>query len=256
VSFLVDLHTHTREASACASQSADELVSRALSVGLNGLAVTDHNRIDGALKAQRLGRRRGLAVFAGVEVQTEELGDILVYGVRRDFPDAPMSFRRLARTVEREGGVMFAAHPFRQQVHSGLWTYFEDVGFDWRRGMVLPELVRPLTGVEIYNGGCTPEENEAAAIFAGRFRLRGIAGSDAHGQWRVGWCATEFEYELRSDEELVEALRLGRFRVSRMQSEFDSDQERAVHLKAMHRLRGQELADYVENWMRRKQRRS
>ena len=253
--FLVDLHTHTRESSQCASQSVDELISRALHVGLDGVAVTDHNLVDGALRAQRLGRRRGMNVFVGVEVLTEEIGDVLVYGLQRNFPEAPISLRRLTRIVAREGGIMFAAHPFRQHAHNAMWAYFEDTKFDWRRELELPDLLSSLTGVEIYNCGCTPQENEAAALFAARFRLRGIAGSDAHGQWRVGWCATEFQYPIETDEQLIDALRMGQFRITRNQSEFDSQRERKSHLKAMSKLRGQDLATYVEDWMRRKQRR-
>jgi len=250
------MHTHTAESSACASQSVDELLWQAEQVGLDAVAVTDHNHIAGALKAERLSRRRGVKVFVGVEVMTEEIGDVLVYGLRQSFPDAPISFRRLARLAEKAGAVMFAAHPFRQHARNALWMYFEDERLDWRRAVELPDLLRPLTGVEIYNGGATPRENEEAALFAARFRLRGIAGSDAHNQWRVGWCATEFEYEIRDEAELVQALRLGRYRLTRNQSEFDTEDERRAHLKSIAELEGRQLVDYVEDWLRRKQRRS
>jgi len=255
VPFLVDLHTHTSESSACASQSVEELLFRAEAVGLDGVAVTDHNYIDAALKAQRLGRRRRIKVFVGVEVLTEEIGDVLVYGLRQNFPDAPVSLRRLAKLAEREGAVMFAAHPFRRNARNGLWAYIEESKFDWRRAVELPELLRPLAGLETYNGGATPQENADAALFAARYRLLGIAGSDAHGSLRVGWCATEFEYELDDDGQLVQALKIGRFKLTRIQSEFESEVERRAHLKAVAGLRGQELIDYMQNWMRRKQRR-
>lgn len=249
------MHTHTSESSACASQSVEELLLRAEQVGIGGVVVTDHNYVGGALKAERLSRRRNVKVFVGVEVTTEELGDVLVYGLRQDFPDAPISFRRLARMAEKEGAVMFAAHPFRRHARNGMWAYLDDEGFRWRRELRLPELLKPLAGIEVYNGGATPSENEEATQFAARFRLRGIAGSDAHNQWRVGWCATEFEYEIRDEEELVQALQLGRYKITRSQSEFDSDAERQTHIQTIANLRGQELSDYVEEWKRRKQRR-
>jgi predicted metal-dependent phosphoesterase TrpH len=256
VPFLIDLHTHTADASSCASTTVEELLGRAEQVGLNGVAVTDHNRIAGALKAQRLARRRDVRVFVGVEVLTEEIGDVLVYGLREEFPDAPVGFRRLAKQAERAGAVMFAAHPFRRHARNGLWVHFEETGFNWRQAMELPELLRPLGGVEVYNSGATPQENEDAALFAARFRLPGIGGSDAHSSWRVGWCATEFEFEVENDEQLVQALKVGRYRIARIQSEFDTDGERRAHLRAMSQLRGQDLASYVEDWRRRKQRRS
>jgi len=253
VGFLVDLHTHSSESSACASQSVEELISRAEAVGLDGVALTDHNRIEGALKAQRLTRRRRLKVFVGVEVLTEEIGDVLVYGLRQSFPDAPISFRRLAKAADKEGAVMFAAHPFRRHARNGLWVYLEETGFDWRREVLLPDLLRPLTGLEVYNGGATPQENQDAVLFSSRFRLLGMAGSDAHGLLRVGWCATEFEYAVDDERQLVQALRMGHFTVSDRHSEFDSEAERRNHIKSVSELRGQELADYMQSWIRRKQ---
>ena len=250
--FLVDLHVHTREASPCASQSVEELLARAEQVGLGGVAGTDHNKIIGAQKAQRCARRRPIKVFMGIEVLTEEIGDVLVYGLRHEFPDAPVSLRHLTRMVEKEKAVMFAAHPFRRHTHNALWGYLEDEGISWKHSLRLPEILWPLAGVEVYNGGCTPQENDEAVAFATRFRLRGIAGSDAHGIWRVGWSATEFPHAMKSDEQLVEALREGKFKVSRGQTEFESDKERKQHLKAMAELKGQELVTYVENWIRRK----
>jgi predicted metal-dependent phosphoesterase TrpH len=254
VSFLIDMHTHTSDASACASQTADELIARAEEVGLGGVVVTDHNLVEGALKAERLARRRGshVKVFVGVEVQTEELGDVLVYGLRESFPDAPVPMRRLARAAERAGALMFAAHPFRRHARNALWAYLEETGFRWRHEMALPELVRPLAGVEIYNGGATPAENEEASMFAARFRLKGIAGSDSHNPWRVGWCATTFEFDIRDEAELIQALRLNRFSVTRRQSEFASDAERREHIDAMSSLRGRQLSEYVVDWRRRK----
>lgn len=252
--YLVDMHTHTRESSACASQSADELLASAEQVGLDGVVITDHSAIEGGLKAERLARRRGVRVFVGVEVLTEEIGDVLVYGLRQEFPNPPVPLRRLVKAAEKDGAVLFAAHPFRRSARSALWAYLEEEDINWRREMKLPEILRPLTGVEVFNGGATPQENEEAALFAARFHLRGIAGSDAHNAWRVGWCATQFEFELRDEQELVQALRMGRFRVSRRQSEFDTASERRNHIRTLSQLNGPRLDTYVEGWRRRKPR--
>lgn len=251
--FVVDLHVHTREGSACASQSAEELIARAVEVGLDGIAITDHNCIEGALKAQRLARRKAVKVFLGVEVSTDEIGDVLVYGLRDSIPDARVSMRKLARLAEREGAVMFAAHPFRRHNTSALWAWMEDQRYDWRRAVQLPELLKPLTGIEVYNGGATPQENETAALFAARFKLLGIAGSDAHGKLRVGWCATEFPRPLNGTAQLVEALARGRFHVSRGRSEYENEQERSLHMRKLSVLHGEALAAYVQEYLRKKQ---
>jgi predicted metal-dependent phosphoesterase TrpH len=253
MAFVVDLHVHTREGSACASQSAEELIARAIEVGLDGVAVTDHNAIEGALKAQRLARRKPLKVFLGLEVSTAEIGDVLVYGLRDTTPEARVSMKRLSRLVEREGAVMYAAHPFRRHNSSALWAWLEEEGHDWRRMVELPDLLKPLHGIEVYNGGATPQENETASLFASRFGLAGIAGSDAHGRLRVGWCATEFARPLNGTAQLVDALRRRRFSVSRGRSEYESETERSHHLRKLSQLHGGELAAYVQEYLRRKQ---
>jgi predicted metal-dependent phosphoesterase TrpH len=48
-----DLHCHSC-VSECSIQSPRDIVKTALSRGLNGLAVTDHNEISGALKAKEI----------------------------------------------------------------------------------------------------------------------------------------------------------------------------------------------------------
>jgi hypothetical protein len=47
---------------------------------------------------------------------------------------------------------------------------------------------------------------------------RGIGGSDAHSEHGLGCCATEFERAVRTERELIEELRAGRFRaINRLQ---------------------------------------
>ena len=41
----IDLHTHTREVSSCSYLPMEELIARAMAMGLDGVAVTDHSRI-------------------------------------------------------------------------------------------------------------------------------------------------------------------------------------------------------------------
>jgi len=48
--------------------SATELVVRAASLGIEVLAVTDHDTTEGVLEAQAEAHRRGLVVVPGVEI--------------------------------------------------------------------------------------------------------------------------------------------------------------------------------------------
>jgi predicted metal-dependent phosphoesterase TrpH len=77
----VDLHAHT-----CASDGADssqELVAAAAAAGLEVLAVTDHDTVEGVAAALRAGARLGVEVLPGCEVTCEVLGRVvhlLAYG--------------------------------------------------------------------------------------------------------------------------------------------------------------------------------
>jgi hypothetical protein len=65
--------------------------------------------------------------------------------------------------------------------------------------------------VEIYNGGSRDREDQIAQTMAAEQGYLGIGGSDAHIVSHVGRCATRFPAPVRSEGELVEALRGGDF---------------------------------------------
>jgi len=66
-------------------------------------------------------------------------------------------------------------------------------------------------GVEVLNCKVTDPENEMARRVADRLGLTAVAGSDAHRLDEVGQCLTILEKDIRSERELVEELRAGRF---------------------------------------------
>ncbi|MGM0499613.1 MAG: PHP domain-containing protein [Bacillota bacterium] len=64
----IDLHMHTT-ASDGASTPA-ELVERCINLGLEIIAVTDHDNVTNVEKAKNLGRENGLKVISGIEIST------------------------------------------------------------------------------------------------------------------------------------------------------------------------------------------
>jgi len=63
-----DLHVHTSLSDS--TMSPREVIDRAVAVGLDMIAVTDHDTMHGVAEAQRCGERRGVTVVPGVEVST------------------------------------------------------------------------------------------------------------------------------------------------------------------------------------------
>jgi predicted metal-dependent phosphoesterase TrpH len=95
---MIDLHIHTNATPHHASWTPEGLVEAALASGLRAIAVTDHNTTAGVAAVQAEGRRRGLAVVSGVEIDSGfpagpaspiplKMWHTLVYGADPEHPE-------------------------------------------------------------------------------------------------------------------------------------------------------------------------
>ena len=203
---LIDMHNHTRVSSRDSRLSPEDLIESAREKGLDGLCVTEHSLIEGAEIAREMGERMRFPVFRGVEARTN-LGDMLVFGYYRDVPDG-IPFQDLARVVHEAQGAIFVAHPFRPKgftLHSSLMKLGFDLATNWRS----VEFLELLDGIEVASGRSSLEANGMAGLLARRMGAPGIGGSDAHAPEDVGRAVTRFSRPIRSEPDLVTALRNG-----------------------------------------------
>ena len=208
---LIEMHAHTAPYSKCGRMSAQDLILRAQSLGIDAVCVTEHMMIEGANVAQQVGEEMSYPVFRGVEAASMIWGDVLVYGCYQDFPIG-IPWYELRDAVLAVGGVLIPAHPFRHKDSWALWKYLEDQGLPLDEELAKLEITQGLTAVETCNGSALPEENEQATHLARILGLPGIGGSDAHGVEQVGRVLTEFSNWIASDAELVATLKAGEFR--------------------------------------------
>ena len=189
-----DLHMHTRRYSPDSEIDPFDLVRRARAVGLDGIVITEHDRLWPERELEELRRAApGLVVLGGVEVSGRG-GDLLCYGVTNLFELRPgMPWGELCREVARQGGAAVAAHPFR-------WAQdFDELVAEER-----PEL----TGLEMMSNNMDPDVRRKAAAFLERNPGYATLGnSDAHELDVVGVCYTEFDAEVRTAADLVAAIR-------------------------------------------------
>lgn len=91
VEFIADLHIHTC-LSPCAevSMSPKNIVEKAASLGVNILAICDHNSAENAGVSVALGREKGIRVIPGMEISSVE--EVHVLGLFRD-TDTAMSMQ-------------------------------------------------------------------------------------------------------------------------------------------------------------------
>ena len=113
---LIDLHTHTRAHSWDADLGPDELVEAASSAGLDGVCLTEHDFFWDVEAVRALGRRHDFLVLPGVEINTED-GHFLCFGLN-SYVYGMHRALELAGHVQRAGGTMIAAHPYRRRVPS------------------------------------------------------------------------------------------------------------------------------------------
>ena len=77
--FKVDLHTHTTASDG--QYSPSELVEKAARSGIEYLAVTDHDTLDGVEEAVSAGKRYGISVLRGVELGAREDRHLHILGL-------------------------------------------------------------------------------------------------------------------------------------------------------------------------------
>lgn len=197
----IDLHLHTSTSSPCSQIEPELLIQRAIQVGLDGICVTDHEDLEGAEVTLELGRKYGFPVFRGVEVFSE-FGDILVFGLHRRDYRSQTPFEEILGQCRRNGAVIITAHPCR------FAGQYQDLYGSENADYVMTNV----DAVETHNGGCTREGNRGAMELARQFNLPGTGGSDAHHLFQVGRCYTVFRDLIRTEADLLEAIRRGRCR--------------------------------------------
>ena len=186
----LDLHIHSKYSRDAANGSPRDILKRVKSAGLDGLAITDHNSIDGSLEAAGMSKESGLVVVRGIEVSTAS-GHVLVYGVDEAIPRG-LSIDETVRRAHELGGVAVAAHPKR---------FPSGIGLEAARS-------GPFDGIETVNGGNPSRSNAKARRIAEVRALSQTGGSDAHKPHEIGRSFTVFENPLTEDD-VLEAVRRG-----------------------------------------------
>lgn len=211
----IDLHVHTKEISICGHMPAAEVVQRYKAAGYDCIVITNHFNTytethfkeqgindffkiyhESYLLAKEEGEKAGLLVLNGYEIRFDEAdSDFLVYGMsdataadyKKLFSMRPRDFSALAK---EQGFLFYQAHPFRNNMK-----------------ITNPEL---LTGIEIKNGNPRHDSrNDIAQIWAQKFNMHMIAGSDAHRPEDVGVTGITANIELRDMNDLISLLLSG-----------------------------------------------
>ena len=193
-SFL-DLHCHSCFSFDSLSKPR-ALVRAAAARGLTHLAVTDHDLIEGALRARDTAPP-GLTVIVGEEILTRE-GDCLGLFLERPVPPGLPLGESIA-AIHEQGGLAGLPHPFDGLRRSS--------GLTRGRHEALVPVLAELDFIEIFNARVVnPKANERAAELAAAHGIAGVASSDAHHVSEVAVACTIVPGSVGTPERLRAAL--------------------------------------------------
>ena len=215
--FKYDTHIHTCESSACAFDTAADLVRAYAEAGYHGFIVTDHffngnttvpshlpweTRVNlfckGYENAKAVGDTCDFQVFFGWEYAYYGT-EFLTYGLDKDFllnhPDMmSWNLEKYFGMVHDSGGFISHAHPFREAYYISTIRLFP----------------KDVDAVEVINSSHTdPKFNEKALQYAQMNSLPQTCGSDTHHAYNLLGGGMEFDHELNLIEDFIKAVRYG-----------------------------------------------
>ncbi len=178
-----DLHMHTNY-SKCSNLKPQTILKIAKKRGLNGIAITDHNEIKGALEVKRLNRDKDFEVIVGQEISTN-YGDVLVYYIGKKIEE--IDFFAAVRKARKQDALVILPHPFRT-------TLFSNHKFQ----LPLEKVNEKIDAVECFNARTLPGDNKKANDAAERLGIAKTAGSDSHFFFEIGTAFSIFDGDLRT----------------------------------------------------------
>ncbi|HXN91944.1 MAG TPA: PHP domain-containing protein [Candidatus Sulfotelmatobacter sp.] len=177
-----DLHMHTTFSDGWPSPR--ELVDYASAAGLNVIAVTDHDTIEGAVRAaDHAARRSKLQVVIGEEISSRNGHIVGLFLERRIRPG--MSAAATVHAIHDQGGLAVAVHPFWRTQRPARGGMVHGVGW------LAAELDFDAVEVENATPGFYVFNQMARRLNVGLASAE-LGGSDAHILDAIGRAYTEF----------------------------------------------------------------
>jgi predicted metal-dependent phosphoesterase TrpH len=177
-----DFHCHTRYSHDCFA-SVREVLATAARRELTHLAITDHDTLEGTLRARDQSRQ--VQVIVGCEITLT--GGKHVIGLFLEKPVKAREFPEAVAEIHAQGGFVLVPHPLHPK--SGLFG-----GPRFAVAADATERVPPgIDAIEVCSGYEPAAHNLTAAAWSREHRVPMLAGSDAHYGVDVGRCCVEFD---------------------------------------------------------------
>ena len=184
----IDLHVHSTYSDGLGN--IQEVLKTARLKGLDGLAITDHDTLEGYYEATSISS--GMLVLPGFEVETDA-GHVLVLGLERLPPfDGKIVYEDLMRWARGLGGLTVLAHPSAGRRRLRRWRQEK------------PD------AVEVLNASYPNRYFTRSGLqIAKNLNLPAVGGSDAHHPRTVGDAYTVVEANDQNIDETIIAIKQG-----------------------------------------------
>lgn len=171
-----ELHTHTPHSDG--THSLLEMCRAAAELGLEGIALTDHNTVSGLADAEAVSRQTGIAIIPGME-WTTFYGHMLTLGAPycewRDL--GPDDIHKGIARVHEQGGIVGIAHPysFGSPICTGChWDYTVS---DWNQIDYMEVWHETMPSMKNHNA---PAFRQWTELLNQGYRISATAGRDWH----------------------------------------------------------------------------
>lgn len=163
-----EVHTHT-------AYSQDSLLNKWMYLfmlkrrGIDIVAITDHNEIDGARRYRKFLAKYNISVVIGEEIATEKGNIIGLFLEKKIEPGLPV--RETMLQIRKQGGLVYIPHPYDEERYETVLSEME-----------ISKNINLIDLIEIHNGRNTKSYfSEKQMLIAKKYpNVQRLVGSDAH----------------------------------------------------------------------------
>ena len=173
--------------------SLEQIIARCLEVGINCLAVADHNAIEGAIKLKEMAP---FPIIVSEEILTSN-GEIIGMFLSQEIP-SKLSAEETIAQIKSQGGLVCIPHPC------------DRLRFSVFRNQVFENIMPEVDIIEVFNArSLVPGSSAKAWELAQKYGKLASAGSDAHTPSEIGNAYVEMP-EFNGKDEFLASLAQGK----------------------------------------------
>jgi predicted metal-dependent phosphoesterase TrpH len=186
----LDLHVHSMY-SDDGIGNPKEIMRSLQQKKLQGFALTDHNTIDGAIKAANNLSTKEFIIIPGIEISTKD-GHLIGLNVNSLVPKG-LPLDETVEKIYEAGGIPIVPHLYRKM--SGI------------KKEKLMTIKKHIDAIEVYNSCSQPKTNIKTSRVARSLKLGGTGGSDSHMPCYAGYAYTLIDSTDLTKDAIIEEIK-------------------------------------------------